>query len=153
MHILHGKTFNQRMDLGRRHRHRRRRRAAPRRHRREGSRDQPFEAQPETTVLPDQHFQLLPIPTQEEKTVARVRLVPQFMLNHAGERVDPPPHVLRPAGHVDPPHRREVQHRPPRRPRRHANAVARTAAAKSAGTPAANVQRTPLRDVMTTSRR
>ena len=122
------------------------------RHRRKGPRDQPLHAQPEATILPDQHLQLLPIPTHKNETVTRVRLVAQLVFDHARQSIDTPSHILRRTRHKDPTRRREVQHRSPR-PRRHANAVDSTAAANSAGTPAVKTQRTPLRDVIDTSRR
>jgi hypothetical protein len=51
--------------------------------------------------------------------------VAQFVLDHAGQRVDAAPHVLRIARHIDPLHAREVQHRR----LRHASAVDNSAPA------------------------
>jgi len=137
------------MDAGRCHWHRCGWRRAPRRHRREGSADQPLHAQPEAAVLPDQHLELLPIAAQEDEAVARVGLVPQFMLDHAGQTVDATPHVLGIAGHEDPLHGREAQHCR----LRHARAVDSNSPARSAGMPEVNTHRRPLRVVIVRRRR
>lgn len=68
----------------------------------------------------------------------------KFVLDHAHQRIDPPPHILRIARHENPPHPRKAQHRRPRSDPRHASTVDNNAAAKSGGTPAVNEQRTPL---------
>ena len=43
---------------------------------------QPFQAQPEPTILPDQRLQLSPIPRQEHEAVARIGILPEFLRHH-----------------------------------------------------------------------
>ena len=143
MHAFHINAFDHRMHSCRRHRHRRRGGGAPRRDRRESAGDQPLHAYPEAAIFPNQRLQLFPVAAEKYETVTSVRLVAQFVLDHARQRVDPPPHVLWVASHVDPPHGRETQHGR----RRQARAVASRAPAKSGGIPAVNEQRSPLRVV------
>ena len=127
------------MDPCRCDRNRRCQRPTPRRHGGEGPGFKPPHAQPEAALLPDQHLQLPPVFAQEEEAVTRVWLMAKFMLDHARQQVDATPHVLGLAGHEDPPHRRETQHRVLRQ----AKATASSCRARSAGTPAVNVHFTP----------
>jgi hypothetical protein len=129
------------MDSRWRHRHGRLGRIAPRRHRREGPGNQSLQAQPEATVLPDQHLQFLAITAEKDEAVTRIGLVSQLMLNHAGQRIDPAAHILGRTCHVDPSNRGEAQHR---LLLCQAKAAVSKAVAKSAGKPAVNVQRNPL---------
>ena len=133
------------MDSRWRHRHRWRGRVAPRRHCGEGAGNQSLHAQPEAAVLPDQRLQFLAITAEKDETVTSIGLVSQFVFDHAGQRIDPTPHILGRTGHEDPANRREAQHR---RLLCQAKAVVSRAAARSAGRPAVNVQRNPLRVVI-----
>jgi hypothetical protein len=63
----------------------------------------------------------------------------QLVLDHARQRVDAPPHVLRIARHIDPSNGAEAQHARPRQ----VMAAASSARASSGGTPLVNVHRRP----------
>jgi hypothetical protein len=103
-------ALQQGMDPRRRDRHRRLRRPAPGGHLGEGPPDQPLQAQPESAILPDQHLQLPPVAAEEDEAVTGVRLVPELVLDHAGQGVDAPAHVLGLPGEEDPAHGGEAQH-------------------------------------------
>lgn len=135
----HIDPFDQRMDPRRRRRHRRRGAGGPGRHRGECPRFQALQAQPEAAVLPHQNLQLPPIPAEEEEGIAAVGLMAQLVLDHARQRVDATPHVLRVPRHIDPSNRAEAQHARPRQVR----AADSSARASSGGTPLVNVHRRP----------
>ena len=137
------------MDACWRHRDRRCGGRTPRRHRREGPRLQALHAQPEAAVLPHHRLQLPPIPAEEDEAVAGVRVMPQVVLHHARQQVDTSTHILVLARQENAANRCEVQHRR----RRHASAVDRRRPARSAGRPAVNVHRRPLRVVIVNGRR
>lgn len=140
-------TFQQFMHTSRRHGHGGLIRLTPPRDIGESSRLKTLQAEPESTVLPDQGFQAPTIPTQEDEAVAVIRILAEFLAHHGRQGVDTPSHVLETARYEYPSDSREGQHG--RRRRRH-RATART---RSAGTRSPISKTNPLAERTRTTRR
>jgi hypothetical protein len=98
---------------------------------------------------PSSQISTLRLRRSQHKTVTRIRLVPQLMLDHARKRIDPAPHIPSIPRHIDTFHRRDAEHYRPR----HRRTTPNSEAARSAGTPAVKTHLTPLRVENVTRRR